>query len=40
MLPVLLVIVSTSCMQEKEKTMTILAGTGEAGFEDGITGKT
>lgn len=36
-LPVLLIIVTTSCNQEE--TMKVLAGTGEAGFEDGIPGK-
>jgi len=39
MLPVLLILLSTSCILEEEKTMTVLAGTGEAGFENGVPGK-
>ncbi|MEA1898540.1 MAG: hypothetical protein U9N53_12850 [Bacteroidota bacterium] len=36
-LPVLLIMVTSSCAQEE--TIKVLAGTGEAGFEDGTAGK-
>lgn len=39
MLPVLLFIITTVYMQKKDKTMKVLAGTGDAGFEDGAPGK-
>lgn len=39
MLPVLLFIMTIACMQEEDKSMKVLAGAGEAGFEDGTPGK-